>query len=208
MLFLHVTTLGNLSDFTIWFFIGLQHIADWNAYDHMLFLWALCGVYELSQWRQVLILVTAFTIGHSITLALSTFHFIQINTALVEVLIPLSIIFTALYHLRFVAKVGTHFYKVQYAMALVFGLIHGLGFSVLLKSLLGTTDSILLPLFSFNVGLEAGQIIIIASILFITMFISKMGANKIRYKKQILLLGVVLVATIMSVERIKLLLLK
>lgn len=198
---MHGTTLHILSDFTIWFLLGLEHIADLNAYDHILFLVALCSVYQLAQWKKLLVLVTAFTIGHCITLALSTFQVINIPSAIIELLIPITIIITAGFNLKRVGQEIIVVKPVQYLMALFFGLIHGLGFSYLLRSLLGKTASIVQPLFAFNVGLEAGQIIIILCILFITMFIDKLFPTHLRNRKIVFLLAAIAVALTMCVER-------
>jgi hypothetical protein len=146
--------------------LGIHHIASISSLDHILFITCLSAVYTLKQWKQILILITAFTIGHTTSLALATFKLISVPTSLVEFLIPLTIFITAFWNL-FLKKDGvstkTHWFK--YITALFFGLIHGLGFSSYLQSLLGIEDSIVLPLFSFNVGIELGQLIIVSLIL-------------------------------------------
>lgn len=153
-----------MQDFSLYFQLGWQHILDWHGYDHILFVMALCGSYSLSDWKKVLILVTAFTVGHSITLALSIFKIISVNTPLIEFLIPVTILITAISNIISKRKKpkGQTF---KYTMALFFGLIHGLGFSNYLKSLLGKSSSITAELFAFNIGLEFGQVLIVAGIL-------------------------------------------
>ena len=158
--------------FNVYFQIGLKHIADITAYDHILFIVALCAMYRLIQWREVLILVTAFTIGHSITLALSALDVIRVNTDLVEFLIPLTIFITAIYNVANrksrndeAVSARISFDAFKYTMATVFGLIHGMGFSSYFKALLGQEANVVLPLFAFNVGIEVGQILIVAVIL-------------------------------------------
>ncbi len=198
---MHGTTLHILNDFTIWFLLGLEHIADLKAYDHILFLVALCSVYQIAQWKKLLVLVTAFTVGHCVTLALSTFQIITIPGAIIELLIPITIVITAGFNLKRVGQETMVITPFQYLMALLFGLIHGLGFSYLLRSLLGKTDSIVQPLFAFNVGLEAGQIIIILCILFISMFIDKLFPTRLRNKKIVILVAVIAVALTMCAER-------
>ncbi len=198
---MHGTTLHILSDFTIWFLLGLEHIADLKAYDHILFLVALCSVYQLTQWKKLLVLVTAFTVGHCLTLALSAFQFINMPSSIIELLIPITIIITAGSNLKRVGQETIVVKPVQYLMALFFGLIHGLGFSYLLRSLLGKTELIVKPLFAFNVGLEAGQIIIIICILFISMFIDKLFPTHLRNRKIVFLVAVIAVALTMCVER-------
>lgn len=152
--------------FPVYFQIGLKHIADLAAYDHILFIIALCAVYRLREWRQILILVTAFTVGHSITLAMAALDVIRVNTAVVEFLIPLTIFATAIYNVAWYKYDHSgRLVNFKYFMALFFGLIHGMGFSNFFKGLLGREADIVLPLFAFNVGIEAGQLIIVGFIL-------------------------------------------
>lgn len=153
-----------MQDFPLYFGLGREHILDWRGYDHILFLLALCGVYLLSDWKRVLLLVTAFTIGHSLTLALSVFNAIHIGSNWIEFLIPLTIIVTSLLNLNTKSNQDKRHAWV-YVMALFFGLIHGMGFSGYLKSLLGADTTIVTQLLAFNLGLEFGQIIIVITIL-------------------------------------------
>ncbi len=190
-----------MSDFYIWFNTGLEHIADWNGYDHMLFLLALCGVYSINDWKKLLILITAFTIGHSITLALSALNLVVIKSEWIEFLIPLTILITCvvnLFHLNQPLK--NHYTK--YVLTLFFGLIHGLGFSYLLKSLLGKEENITLPLFAFNIGLEAGQIIIVGVIFLISLILSGLFKISERDKNFFISSAVFGIAFIMTTERI------
>ena len=167
-----------MQDFPLYFQLGWQHILDWKGYDHILFVVVLCGTYRLPEWRKVLILVTAFTIGHSITLALSVLSLIRINTALIEFLIPVTIVITAATNILS-GKPKNKGIPVKYILALFFGLIHGMGFSNYLKSLLGKSTSIVAELFAFNVGLEFGQVVIVLGILLISFVI----INLIRVKQ-------------------------
>jgi hypothetical protein len=166
--------------FNLYLQLGFEHIADFAGYDHILFIITLSGVYLFSQWRQVLILVTAFTIGHSITLALASLQVVHFSTKLIEFLIPVTIFITALANImskRTTYSQGS--YYLRYAMALFFGLIHGLGFSNYLRSLLGLEVSIIKPLFAFNLGLELGQIFIVFVILsFAYLFVSKLKTSQ------------------------------
>jgi len=158
-----------MSLFELYFKLGLQHIADLKGYDHILFIVTLCAVYSLKEWKKVLVLVTALTIGHSLTLALATLDLIRVDGDLIEFLIPLTIFITALANLFVRKQKGRSvLYYLRYAAALFFGLIHGLGFSNYLRSLLGAERGLVLPLFSFNVGIEAGQIIIVTTIMLLT----------------------------------------
>ncbi|MEM1401872.1 MAG: HupE/UreJ family protein [Pseudomonadota bacterium] len=147
--------------------LGFEHISNLAGYDHILFLVALCAVYQLRQWRHIVILVTAFTLGHSITLALAAFGTIIIPSAIVEFLIPTTILLTALFNVfsrqptaEKSARMGRH-----YLMALFFGFIHGMGFSNYFRALMMSDDSIVIPLLGFNVGIELGQLAVVLVIL-------------------------------------------
>lgn len=160
-----------MSQFELYFQLGKDHILDYkNGYDHILFIVALCAVYLLRDWKKVLILVTAFTIGHSITLALSTLRVISVNQELIEFLIPVTIFITAGSNIFRNTELSYRTTYINYGYALFFGLIHGLGFSNYLKGILGKDIGIVSQLFAFNIGLELGQIIIV-SIFLILSFI-------------------------------------
>ena len=157
-----------MSNFGVYFTLGRQHIADIKGLDHILFIMALCCRYTIQDWKKLLVLVTAFTIGHSLTLLLSVLNLIHIRSQWIELLIPVTIIITCISNLfvkKFAFKIS---YPLIYFFALFFGLIHGLGFSYYLKSLLGRDQSIIVKLLAFNVGIEAGQLTIVALVLFIT----------------------------------------
>lgn len=164
-----------MEDFLIYLGLGFDHITDPGGYDHILFVIALCTVYTIRQWRQVLILVTAFTIGHSITLALATLRIITYDTNVIEFLIPVTILITAISNFFFQDRQSPFATRqnrqqgpsLRYALALLFGLIHGMGFSNYLRSLLGTEADIWQPLLAFNVGLELGQLLIVSVVLLI-----------------------------------------
>lgn len=156
--------------FSTYFSLGLHHIADPKAYDHIVFIIALCAVYKLTEWRKVALLVTAFTVGHSITLALAALKIVTPQYDIVEMLIPVTIAITAIYNvlkkdrgedLRTFSKNIAW----NYLFALFFGLIHGLGFSNYFRELLGNEADIVQPLLAFNLGIEGGQLLIVAFIL-------------------------------------------
>ncbi|NPA68527.1 MAG: HupE/UreJ family protein [Chlorobi bacterium] len=152
--------------FKMYLKLGREHITDLNGYDHILFLTALAAVYLLSDWRKVLILITAFTAGHSVTLALATLRIINIPTDLIEFLIPVTIFISAFSDFFYdKQKNDKKIHRMKYILAMFFGLIHGLGFSNYLRELLGKEENIVSPLFAFNIGLEFGQIIIVLSYL-------------------------------------------
>ncbi len=160
-----------MDDFFIYLGLGFDHITDPAGYDHVLFVVALCAVYTAQQWRQVLVLVTAFTVGHSITLALATLRLVTFRTDIIELLIPITILITAV--VNFFFRDDTNRFATRqprravgrYVLAGGFGLIHGLGFSNYLRSLLGREADIWQPLLAFNIGLELGQLLIVAIIL-------------------------------------------
>lgn len=155
-----------MTEFFIFLKLGYQHITDINGYDHILFVVALCAIYRITDWKKVLVLVTAFTIGHSITLALAALNMIEYSTDLIEFLIPVTIIFTCITNLFHKSSDSVldkeSFSPVRYVLALGFGLIHGMGFSNYLRSLLGKDQNIIPQLLAFNIGLEFGQVFIIA----------------------------------------------
>lgn len=151
-----------MEQFKLYFELGTEHILDINGYDHILFVVALCAIYAAQDWKKVLILVTAFTIGHSITLALSALEVINFRSDIIEFLIPVTIFITAFTNIvRKQNSLKPRYLNLNYFFGLFFGLIHGLGFSNYLKSLLGREESIVTQLLAFNLGLELGQIIIV-----------------------------------------------
>jgi len=159
--------------------LGFDHILDLNGYDHILFLVALCAAFAYSDWKQILILVTAFTIGHSITLALSALNILTIDADLIELLIPVTILITAVLNLV-IKKERTHRWRINYFLPLFFGFIHGMGFSNYFKALLGKEAEIVLPLLAFNLGVEIGQICIVAIILLLNFFV--VGKGKVKQR--------------------------
>lgn len=167
-----------MNSFELYFKLGLQHILDLQGFDHILFILSLCAVYVARDWVKILLLVTAFTLGHSLTLALATFEVIQIRSEVIEFLIPVTIAFTALLTLIKPKPNSGKGIQLNYLLALFFGLIHGLGFSNYLRSLLGKEASIWQPLLAFNVGLEVGQIVIVAAFLLITSLVHLAGMNR------------------------------
>ncbi len=191
-----------MSNFSIFFPMGIEHITDLNGLDHILFIAALCLRYMISDWKKLLILVTAFTIGHSITLALSTLNIITIPRSWTEFFIAVTILITAFNNCFVKDFTFKTKYPTIYFFALFFGLIHGLGFSTLLKSMLGKDQSIVVQLLAFNLGLEAGQLIIVACILIISFVL----INFFRVNRKLYLLfvngGIAALALEMAIERL------
>jgi hypothetical protein len=153
-----------MTEFQSYFGVGKDHILDYaNGYDHILFVVALCALYLSREWKQILILVTAFTIGHSVTLALATLRIISVKVELIEFLIPLTIFITAVSNLfKSENNLSGGGVQLNYLFAGFFGLIHGLGFSSYLRAILGKNESIATQLLAFNLGLEFGQLVIVA----------------------------------------------
>ena len=168
-----------MNQFQLYFKLGLQHILDLQGFDHILFIVALCAIYLLRDWKKILILVTAFTIGHSITLALATMQLVRINSELIEFLIPVTIAITALFNVLKPKPSNGRGIQANYLFALFFGLIHGLGFSNYLRSLLGRENSLFEPLLAFNLGLEVGQLVIVTIFLLISsILVGMFGTNR------------------------------
>jgi hydrogenase/urease accessory protein HupE len=190
-----------MQDFGLYFNIGREHIADLAGYDHILFIMALCLRYQVQDWKRVLILVTAFTIGHSITLALSVFNYITVSIPWIEFLIPVTILVTAVANVFQKDQPKDSKASVIYLLALFFGLIHGLGFSNYLKSLLGQDANIVTELLAFNIGLEVGQLLIVAAVLLLSVICTQIF--KIHRRDYILFAcGAVFgMALLMTIER-------
>lgn len=156
-----------MDEFLLYFKMGLNHVLDFNAYDHILFLIVLAVVFSFNQWKKVLWLVTLFTIGHSLTLALSAFGILKVSMDLIEFLIPLTIFITGVVNVFTSKKSSSGKENVNLIFAVFFGLIHGLGFSNYFRMMVGKEDDKVFPLLEFALGIEAAQIIIVLGILII-----------------------------------------
>ena len=168
-----------MEEFKTWFFVGFDHILNAQALDHILFVLALVVVYKPNMIKQIVILITAFTIGHSITLIISALDLITYDQKIIEFAIPLTIVLTSLNNIINRKKEITKAVTSNYIIALVFGLIHGLGFANYLKAIL-FEGSIVLELFSFNVGIEAAQLILV----FLFLICSYLGSNYLFRKRE------------------------
>jgi hypothetical protein len=173
-----------MDQFSLYFQIGRDHILDLSmGLDHILFVFALAAGFLISDWKKILVLVTAFTIGHSITLALATLHIIQVRTDAVEFFIVVTIFIAAVSNLFQPSTTSNGKIQLNYAYALFFGLIHGLGFSNTLRAILSKNQELITPLFAFNLGLEFGQIIIVAAFLMAAfLVVSLLGVNRRDWK--------------------------
>jgi HupE / UreJ protein len=173
-----------MDQFPLYFQIGLEHILDiTQGLDHILFVFALAASYLISDWKKILVLVTAFTIGHSLTLALATLKIIQVRTDVVEFFIVVTILIAAISNLFQGGPISKTKIQVKYVYALFFGLVHGLGFSNTLRALLSKNQEIVTPLLAFNLGLEVGQIIIVAAFLSVGFLVVNIaGVNRRDWK--------------------------
>jgi hypothetical protein len=170
-----------LEDF--WFNVqfGINHVLDFNGYDHVLFLIVLSVPYLFKDWKRVLILVSVFTLGHTVSLLLGAYNIVKINDKLVEFLIPVTILVVAVYNV-FTAERRAKVYKIGilFIATLFFGLIHGLGFAREFKMFIGNTENKLMPLLEFALGIEFAQLIIV----FMAVFIGFLVQTIFRFSKR------------------------
>jgi hypothetical protein len=189
-----------MSDVAFYFDTGWHHIISWNALDHILFIIALTAIYLVNDWKQVLVLVTAFTIGHSLTLALSVYDVIRFNEKWVEFLIPCTIIVTAISNFL-VRNFKPKSLRINYFLALFFGLVHGMGFANTIRFMLAKDQSIAIPLVGFNIGLEVAQILVV----FVILFTSYILVNRVRLHRKwwvgVLSVFAISIAVNMVIER-------
>ncbi len=162
-----------MSEFWLYFNVGLKHVLDWNGYDHVLFLIALTIPYAFKDWKRVLILVSLFTLGHTVALILSVYEVIIIKANLVEFLIPITILITAFFGLFTAGKSNKNESMTFVAfITLFFGIIHGLGFSNYFKSILpGSNSEKLMPLLEFALGIEVAQLIVVLLVLLLSFIV-------------------------------------
>lgn len=158
---------------------GLKHVLDWRAYDHVLFFIVLTIFYNLKDWKKALILITFFTIAHTLTLLLSTYHFIYVKTDIVEFLIPSTIFITASFNILTV-NINHKKNSITNFFAFAFGLIHGLGFSSYIRILLDDTESKLVPILEFALGIEIAQIIVVIFIFILNFIVLTLFKRKKR----------------------------
>jgi hypothetical protein len=171
-----------MSEFWIYFQIGLKHVLDIHAYDHVLFLIALTVPYTFKDWKRILLLVSVFTIGHTLALLLSVFGIVTVKVSLVEFLIPITILITAFYHLFTAGKAAKNDgLNLIFFVTLFFGIIHGLGFSNYFKTILGgSATSKLVPLGEFALGIEVAQVVVV----FVVLVLSYIVQTVFRFSKR------------------------
>jgi hypothetical protein len=153
-----------MTDFFLYLKLGLTHVLDWQAYDHVLFLIVLVAAYNFSNWKRIIILVSLFTLGHTVSLLLANFNMVLVSSKWIEFLIPVTILITAIYNLGASGK-NNRSEKVGlfYVITLFFGLIHGFGFATYFKMISGGNE--ILPLLEFALGVEIAQIIVVGAVL-------------------------------------------
>jgi len=158
-----------MSEFWVYFQIGLHHVLDIQAYDHVLFMMALVLPFTFKDWKRLLFSVTLFTLGHTTALLLSVYEILVIKATIVELLIPITILTTAVFNLFTLGKTNRkENLNLVYLITLFFGIIHGLGFSNYFKTLLGgSSNSKLVPLLEFALGIEGAQITVVLAMLIV-----------------------------------------
>src|SRR5680860_44669 len=164
-----------------WFYVklGLDHVLDINAYDHILFLTALALPFTFKSWKKVVLLATVFTITHCASLALSSYDLVLMDAGLIEFLIPVTIVMTAIFNLLYVKSGAEANNMWLHVLATAFfGLIHGFGFSNYFKMLMAEEDDTLSPLLGFALGIEVSQVIIILSVLIVSLLVSSLTKAK------------------------------
>ncbi|HCN12352.1 MAG TPA: HupE / UreJ protein [Chryseobacterium sp.] len=190
-----------MQDFIFYLKLGWEHIISLDALDHQLFVLVLVAVYSFGDWKKILVMVTAFTIGHSITLALSTLDIIMISSDWVEFLIPLTIVITAFDNIIFKGN-QSKLMRINYFLALFFGLIHGMGFANTARMMLAKEQNLFTPLLGFNIGLELGQIVVVTAFLILLFVVIKIF--RVHKKDWIMFIssGVFALALKMTLERL------
>lgn len=190
-----------MQDFIFYLKLGWEHIISLDALDHQLFVLVLVAVYSFGDWKKILVMVTAFTIGHSITLALSTLDIIRISSDWVEFLIPLTIVITAFDNIIFKGN-QSKLMRINYFLALFFGLIHGMGFANTARMMLAKEQNLFTPLLGFNIGLELGQIVVVIAFLILLFVVIKIF--RVHKKDWIMFIssGVFALALKMTLERL------
>lgn len=187
-----------MSQFWLYFQLGLEHVLDWNAYDHILFLIVLVASYSFYSWKRVFWLVTIFTLGHTLSLFLSTYEIVIVESAYVEFLIPVTILVTAIFNMiNANKKESKNNISILYLTTAFFGIVHGLGFSTYFKMIAAGTESKFVPLLEFALGIETAQIIVVLIVLIIGFLLQ----NLLRVKRRdwILVVSAVVIGIILPI---------
>jgi len=189
-----------MSEFWLYFRLGLEHVLDWLAYDHILFIIVLIAAYSFASWKRLLWLVSIFTLGHTLSLFLSVYEIVRVDDSFVELLIALTIVFTACYNI-FTAKKKEHHRNISilYFSTAFFGVIHGLGFSRYFKMIFPDTSGKFFPLIEFALGIETAQIIVVFSVLVLS-FIAQ-NILRIARRDWILVISAIVIGIILPLLR-------
>lgn len=187
-----------MSQFWLYFRLGLEHVLDWNAYDHILFLIVLVAAYSFHTWKRVLWLVTIFTLGHTISLFLSVYEIVIVDSTWVEFLIPLTILITAVFNMiNARKKESKNNISILYLTTAFFGIIHGLGFSTYFKMIASGTDSVFLPLLEFALGIETAQIIVVLCVMIVGFILQNM--LRVKRRDWILVISALVIGIILPI---------
>ena len=186
-----------MQDFLFYLNLGWEHIISLDALDHQLFILVLVAVYFYQDWQKIFLLITAFTLGHSFTLALSVLDVFRLSSTLVEILIPVTIMLTAFDNILF-RENQNKLMKINYVLALFFGLIHGMGFANTARMAMASEQNITVPLLGFNIGLELGQITVVILVIAVLFFLSKF----LQFQQKYWIIGISVVAILLSAQMI------
>ncbi len=189
-----------MSQFWLYFQLGLEHVLDWNAYDHILFLIVLVAACSFNSWKRVLWLVTIFTLGHTLALFLSVYGVVTVSSLWVELLIAVTILITALYNIFTAKKKESQKNTgLLYFATAFFGIIHGLGFSTYFKMIASGTESKFLPLVEFALGIEAAQVIVVLIVLILSFIFQNFF--RVNRRDWILILSAIVIGIILPILR-------
>lgn len=194
----------SMSEFSLYFNLGLDHVLDWQAYDHVMFLLVLVAAYSFNSWKRVLGLVSLFTLGHTLSLFLSVYGVVRVNSSWVEALIALTIFITACYNIV-TAKRKEHHKNMLllYITTAFFGIIHGLGFSGYFKMISSNITGKFIPLLEFSLGIESAQLIVVITALIFAFIFQRF--LKVNRRDWILVISAIVIGVILPIliENIK-----
>ncbi|MCK0155816.1 HupE/UreJ family protein [Cellulophaga sp. F20128] len=182
-----------MEEFLFYTELGLYHVLDFGAYDHILFLTALAIPFTFSSWKNIILLATVFTIAHCFSLGLSSYEVLTVDVALIEFLIPVTILLTALFNIYSAKnKKEIHSIKLHLAATTFFGLIHGFGFSNYFKMLMAEEEDKLTPLLGFATGIEMSQLLILIFALGLTFVV--LNLLKVKQRLYVIVASILVIA--------------
>ncbi len=187
-----------MSQFWLYFRLGLEHVLDWNAYDHILFLIVLVVAYSFHSWKRMLWLVSIFTLGHTLSLFLSVYEIVLVDSSWIEFLIPVTILITAIFNMiNAKKKESKNNISVLYLTTAFFGIIHGLGFSTYFKMIASGTESVFLPLLEFALGIETAQVIVVLCVMILGFILQNM--LRVKRRDWILVVSAIVIGIILPI---------